>query len=227
MLTLPMTDSTSAVALHHPLGASTGWMDDERGDWSALVDRALTVSTFAVELAALHEDELDGVEAFLAARPPLPFRYLSLHAPAKGRRLREDELIARLAALRDKVDAIVAHPDTFEDPAAWRALGACLVLENMDPRKDDGRTVEELAPYFEALPEAGFCLDIAHAAAIDGDEAERLLDAFGTRLRHLHVSSLDEDCHHTVLRSEDEAAWAPALRRCGDVPWILEAPLHH
>src|SRR5687767_8644579 len=130
-----MTDSPSTVAVHHPLGASTGWMDAERGDWRALVDRALSISTFAAELAALDEAELPGVEAYLTARPALPFRYLSLHAPSKGRVLPEPELIERLCALLGCVDAIVVHPDTLEDLRAWRALGGALVLENMDPRK--------------------------------------------------------------------------------------------
>jgi hypothetical protein len=220
-----MTDSPSTVAVHHPLGASTGWMQERRGDWPALVESALAVSTFAVELAALDERELPGVEAYLLGRPPLPFRYLSLHAPSKGRDLPEPELIERLSALRTCVDAIVVHPDTMESPTAWRALGSVLVLENMDPRKADGRTAAELEPYFTALPDAGLCLDVAHASAIDPGEGERLLDAYAGRLRHLHVSSLDEDCHHTTLDPADERAWAPLLRRCRDVPWILEAPL--
>jgi len=219
-----MTHSPSAVALHHPLGASTGYLD-ARGDWEALVGDASAVSSFAVELAALDEAELPGLVAFLRARPALPFRYLSVHAPAKHRRLPEADLIEVLTGLRGYADAFVVHPDTLEEPERWKALGACLVLENMDPRKADGRTVEELEPYFAALPEAGFCLDIAHAAAVDPGEADRLLDAFAQRLRHLHVSSLNADCHHVALDPSDEAAWAQVLRRCRDVPWILEAPL--
>jgi hypothetical protein len=225
VLTLPMTDSPSTVAVHHPLGASTGWMDEQRGDWPALVARALETSTFVMELAALDEAELPGVEAYLHSRPALPFRYLSLHAPSKGRQLAEEELVARLTALLGCVDAVVVHPDTIGDLGAWRALGGALVLENMDPRKSDGRTADELERFFDALPEAGLCLDVAHAAAIDPGEGERLLDAYAPRLRHLHVSSLDEDCHHTTLDPADERDWAPLLRRCRDVPWILEAPL--
>ena len=222
-----MTDSHSlrTVAAHHPLGASTGWMDEERGDWPALVDRALSISTFAAELAALDEGELPGVEAYLIARPALPFRYLSLHAPSKGRTIDEEVLVGRLAALLGSVDAIVVHPDTLEDLRLWRALGGALVLENMDPRKSDGRTATELERFFAALPEAGLCLDVAHAAAIDPEEGERLLDAYASRLRHLHVSSLDDDCHHLPITGADEREWAPVLRRCHDVPWILEAPL--
>jgi sugar phosphate isomerase/epimerase len=121
----------------------------------------------------------------------------------------------------------VAHPDTFDDVAAYRELGSLLVLENMDRRKHDGRTVEELARWFDELPEARFCLDVAHAWAVDQSMtvAHELLDAFASRLSHLHVSSVDESCDHTSLTSEHETLFAPVLGRCVDVPWILEAEL--
>lgn len=217
------------VAQHHPLGASTGYMADQRGDWAALVQEAIETSSFAVELAALSEGELPGLLAFLADAPVLPFRYISVHAPVKHRGLTEDEFVGRLAELPPWVDAIVVHPDQVEEPSRYRRLGAALVIENMDPRKATGRSADELEPLLAALPEAGFCFDVAHAAAIDATlaEADRLLDRFCGRLRHVHVSSLDEDLHHEPLRDADETAWAALLRRCRDVPWILEAPLLH
>lgn len=217
------------VAQHHPLGASTGYMAEHRGDWDELVAEAMGTSSFAVELAALSESELPGLQAFLAAAPSLPFRYLSVHAPVKHRVMDEAELVARLASLPPWVDAIVVHPDVMERPARYAALGSALVVENMDLRKPTGRTADELAPLFDALPEAGFCFDVAHAAAVDPamDEAHRLLDRFCGRLRHVHVSSLDGDSHHEPLTDADETAWTPVLRRCRDVPWILEAPLRH
>ena len=176
----------------------------------------------------MSESELPGLQAFLDDAPTLPFRYLSVHAPVKHRALHEAELVERLAELPAWVDAMVVHPDTIEDPALYARLGSTLVIENMDTRKPTGRTADELAPLFAALPEAGFCFDVAHAAAVDPtmDEAHRLLDRFCGRLRHLHVSSLDEASHHEPLTDADELAWTPVLRRCRDVPWILEAPLH-
>lgn len=217
------------VAQHHPLGASTGYMAEHRGRWDELVAEAMATSTFAVELAALSEAELPGLQAFLELTPPLPFRYLSVHAPVKHRAMGEDELVARLAELPAWVDAIVVHPDTIEDPARYARLGSALVIENMDTRKATGRTADELAPLFAALPEAGFCFDVAHAAAVDPtmEQAHRLLDRLCGRLRHLHVSSLDDGSHHEPLTDADELAWTPVLRRCRDVPWILEAPLLH
>ncbi len=222
-----LTHPRPIVARHHPLGTSTGALVDQRGDWDALVREAQSTSTFAVELAALSADELPELLHFLAAAPALPFHFISLHAPSKGRRLREKQLVAMLLEVVRRVDAVVVHPDTIDDPARFAALGSALVLENMDARKRGGRTAAELEPYFAALPQAGFCFDIAHAASVDEElvEGGRLLDRFGTRLRHVHVSSLDEDCHHVPLSDADEERFGPLLRRCRDVPWILEAPL--
>ncbi len=216
-----------SIASHHPLGTSTGALAQQRGDWQALVAEAQRTSTFAVELAALTEGELPDLVRFLAAAPALPFRFIGLHAPSKGRRLPEPELVAMLLDVVGGVDAVVVHPDAIDDPARYAPLGAALVLENMDARKRDGRTAAELEPYFAALPQAGFCFDVAHAASIDEElgEARRLLDRHGARLRHVHVSSLDADCHHVPLTDVDEERFAPLLRRCRDVPWILEAPL--
>lgn len=216
-----------SLARHHPLGTSTGALVEQRGDWPALVAEARRTSSFAVELAALSADELPDLVHFLAAAPPLPFRFISVHAPSKGRGLRETQLISMLLEIVRCVDAIVVHPDTIDDPQRYEPLGSALVLENMDARKGDGRTADELAPYFAALPQAGLCFDIAHAASVDEDlgDARRLLDRFGARLRHVHVSSLDADCHHVSLTADDEWRFAPLLRRCRDVPWILEAPM--
>ncbi|HYF27818.1 MAG TPA: TIM barrel protein [Baekduia sp.] len=215
------------IAQHHPLGASTGMLAAPRGDWAALADEALDTSVFAVELAALAEPELPGLAAWLRDAPALPFRYVSVHAPTKHRSRSDEEVVALLEPLLPRVDAVVMHPDVIADPAAWRRLGGTLVLENMDARKADGRTADELGAHFAELPEAGLCLDVAHVASIDPtmQEGHRILDRLGARLRHLHVSSLDQDGHHVPLTVEDERRFTPLLTRSRDVPWILEAPI--
>ncbi len=227
MVSSAIVDARSITA-HHPLGTSTGHVVELRGQWDLLVRRALDVSTLAVELAALSEPEFLSLCDWLShAASTLPFRFLSIHAPTKHLALPEPELVERLLALPPVVDAVVVHPDVLEDPARYAVLGRTLVLENMDGRKAQGRTAEELEPYFDALPDAGFCLDVPHAGSIDPTmgAAHDLLDAFGERLRHVHVSSVDDDCHHVPLSARDEERFAPVLSRCRDVPWILEADL--
>lgn len=202
-------------------------MSELRGDWTAQVDAAWGISPFAIELSALAENELDGLVRYLGDGPRLPFRYLSVHGPSKNRAMSEAELGAVLQALAPLVSGIVMHPDTIGDPAPYRALGRKLLIENMDARKPDGRTVDELIPWFEALPDAGFCFDIAHAWSMDATMSvgAELLDAFRGRLRQLHVSSLSPESHHIPLIQDHETLFRPLLDRCRDVPWILEAPL--
>jgi hypothetical protein len=225
MVAAPLT-ARRPVLMHHPLGASTGFMVDERGDWEALVEEACRTSVFTTELSALGEDELPGLLDYLVRHGrDVPFRYLSVHAPSKRLTMREADRVALLARLPAAVDAIVVHPDTMDDPALYGRLGDRLVLENMDARKCAGRSADELAGLFEALPLAGLCFDVAHAWSVDPGMAlgHELLDRFGDRLRHVHLSSLHDDGAHGELRPADEELFAPLLARCRDVPWILEA----
>jgi hypothetical protein len=214
----------STLAQHYPMGTSTGVFEHLRGSWQDLVAAACDVSTYAVELSALSEGELPGLISYLAAKPRLPFSYVSVHAPAKGRLLDGAGSVRVLSELPEWVRSIVTHPDVLAELTPYRALGTRLVLENMDGRKRTGRTADELEVSFDELPEAGFCLDVAHAASIDPtmDVAEELLNRFRSRLRQVHVSSLHE-AHHIPVTDDDEERFAGILERCRDVPWILEA----
>jgi hypothetical protein len=223
-MTAAIADTQPALVEHHPIGTSTGVFEDLRGSWRDLVAAACDVSTYAIELSALSEGELPGLIAYLAARPRLPFSYVSVHAPVKDRGLDDADTAHRLGELPTWVRSIVTHPDVLATLSPYRGLGSRLVLENMDDRKRTGRTPDELAAAFDELPEAGFCLDIAHAASIDAtmEAAEQLLDRFRSRLRQVHLSSL-RNGHHVPVTVEDEERFACVLERCRDVPWILEA----
>ncbi|MBO9533418.1 MAG: hypothetical protein J7513_10635 [Solirubrobacteraceae bacterium] len=233
-MALSPTHLERATLLHHPVGVSTGWLSAEersRGAlppaWSVLAGWARRHGDSACELAALGEPELPSLVEWLESRPKLPFDFLSVHAPSKHRVMPEAELVDLLARIAGAVDAIVLHPDVIVEHAQWRRLGHTLAIENMDPRKGDGQTAESLARHFEELPEAGLCFDVAHAYAIDPSlsEGHLILDRFGGRLRHLHVSALDVRHHHVALDAAGERRIAPLLERCRDVPWLLEAPL--
>lgn len=201
-------------------------MQDLRGNWERQVAAAWEISPFAIELSALSESELPSLGEYLDSARSLPFRYISIHGPSKQRELPEQELVVELGKLAGYADGVVMHPDTFELAELYRPLGHKLLLENMDARKPTGRTSEELAAVFAELPEAGFCFDIAHAWSIDPGMAVAadLLDRFGDRLRHVHLSSLSHDLHHVPLTADDEELFRSTLERCVDVPWIFEAP---
>src|SRR3954470_16662094 len=132
------------MSTHLTVGCSTGFMHAQRGDWPALVRQAAAKSSFAVELAALSEPELPGLVRYLESGPSLPFLFVSVHAPSKQRRVPELDLVAMLARLPRSIDAIVVHPDAIGDPSLYRGLGRTLAIENMDSRKPDGQTVEQL-----------------------------------------------------------------------------------
>jgi len=200
-------------------------MTEQRGDWPQLARDAAELSTVAIELAALSEPELAPLIDYLEDRPALPFLFVSVHAPSKQRVMPEEDLVSELCRIAPGVDAVVFHPDLIEDPELYRPLGRKLVIENMDSRKPTGRTADQLEDYFDALPEAGLCFDVPHAKSVDPamEIGRAILDRFGPRLRHVHLSSLDGDCHHVPLTEQDEALFAPLLAMCRDVPWILEA----
>jgi sugar phosphate isomerase/epimerase len=210
------------------VGPSTGYMVGARGDWPRLVAAAETCSLDVVELSALSAEELPGLLRFLdeAAAAGLPFGHISVHGPSKGWDGTPAALASALGAIPAFVDGIVLHPETLGDVAAFAGLGARLRLENMDTRKRDARTVAELARYFDALPHAHFCFDVAHAQLHDPSLglAHELLDAFADRLAEVHISSIEPDGEHTPLRAADAEAFLPVLERCTGVPWVLEAP---
>lgn len=197
------------------------------GRWSDILPELVAASTVAAELSALSESELPGLVAFLNENPGLPFSYVSVHAPTKARQLRESELVNLLLELPNEIAWVVAHPDVIDEPGEYARLGTRLVIENMDCRKPIGRTADELDECFAQLPDAGLCFDVPHAASVDPTLAigQRILDAHGHRLRQVHLSTLDDRCHHQPLTAADELRFTELLDRCRDVPWILEAPL--
>lgn len=208
------------------VGPSTGYMVGARGDWPRLIAAAERCSLDVVELSALSAPELPSLLAFLGEAGELPFGHVSVHGPSKGWDGTPVALAAALALVPPQVDGIVLHPETLGDPAAFARLGARLRLENMDPRKPDARTADELGRYFAALPDARFCFDVAHAQLHDPSMglAHELLDAFAGRLAEVHVSSIEPDGEHVPLRAADAETFLPVLARCAGVPWVLEAP---
>ncbi|REJ87668.1 MAG: hypothetical protein DWQ29_09015 [Planctomycetota bacterium] len=157
----------------------------------------------AVELSALREGELD---ALIEALPQLNlegFQYVSFHAPSRRVELSEPELVDRLKRVADFVSAIIVHPDVIENFAVWKSIEQQIVIENMDQRKPGGRTAREIQRYFDELPEARFCFDIAHARQVDPTLSigVEMLRAFSDRLVEVHISEVDASSQHVAISS--------------------------
>jgi hypothetical protein len=207
-----------------PVGFSTGAL--AKGDFARGIELQRGVAGIsAVELSALRDRELPLLAAAIPSLDLQRFRYVSVHAPSRLQTLSEEEAFALLDALPPSWP-IVAHPELLQTPALWRRLGTRLCIENMDDRKEGGRTVEELRDLFALYPAATFCLDVGHARQIDPTMigALAMLEALGDRLRQLHVSHVGARGEHLPLSAESLAAFAqlaPHIPK--EVPLIIES----
>jgi hypothetical protein len=179
----------------------------------------------AVELSALRDVELIPLVEAIPQLDLAAFDYISFHAPSRIATLSEAEIIRVLADGVPEPWPIIVHPDVMNDLAAWSALGTRLCIENMDQRKPIGRTAEELRSFFQRLPEARLCLDVAHARQVDPTMsiAYHIIDEFGDKLVQLHVSDVNDESRHVAINAASIAAYqriAPYLPSC---PWIIES----
>jgi hypothetical protein len=210
-------------------GIGTGAFLAERDDWPSAIGRARHEGWRVVELTAITESLFDQLLVYLSGTNGSlkHFDRVSIHAPV----VFESSLsmFARTIPSALLGYDLVFHPDLYRDEATLAGLGAQVVFENMDLNKSFGRTVADLSDVFRRFPSAGFCLDVAHVWT--NDRTLRLgfefLDAFGARLRQLHVSGIDPDGEHRPTTERDLGLYQPLLDRCAHVPWVLESELVH
>lgn len=207
------------------IGFSTGSL--ARGDVDLAMRMLRHHSCDAVELSALRVHELLPLVRSLPRLDLSGYAHVSVHAPSAFSAAEEGEVARLLLPLARRGWLVVLHPDAILDSSQWRAFGDRLCIENMDRRKP-GRTVAELEPVFAALPQASFCLDVAHTRQCDPsmEECRRLLDAYGQRLAEVHMSELDEEGRHVRLSYVGIAAFQEISERIDpSVPVIIEAPV--
>ena len=206
------------------IGFSTGAL--ARGDFVQGLRLLDSKHVEAVELSALRDTELPDILIKL----PLyletirkRYRYISFHAPTNFKD--EPGLIRQLALIVELGWNIIVHPDTIGDRTLWRAFGSCVCLENMDSRKKTGRTAEELHDFFEEIPQAKLCFDIAHAREVDPTmtEATAILGEFGDRLAQVHLSEVDGRGVHFAMSLSAEFAYEQFSAVISKVPVILES----
>lgn len=206
------------------VGFSTGAL--AFGDFSLALRLLEPTRANAVELSALRSSELAGLLSALPSHLEAlrrRYRYISFHAPTDF----EDELglMSQLERVAEMDLNVIVHPDTIRNAPLWRALGAHLCLENMDSRKPTARTAGELGRFFDELPEARLCFDIAHARQVDPTmtEAAHILSEFGERLAQVHLSEVNSKGKHFAMSFAAKRAYEPFATTLSHVPVILES----
>jgi hypothetical protein len=205
------------------IGFSTGALalgDFDKG-LALMADRHTSV----IELSALREEELPPLVGALNRLHLDGYKYVSVHAPSQLRTMKESAVADMLRPCIDREWHVVLHPDAIGDHGCWREFGRWLCIENMDKRKEAGRTAVELRRHFRELPAASMCLDLAHARQVDPTLgiAREIIREYGEKIVQLHLSELDVKSHHEPLSMA--AVWAirEIAHLLPDCPVILES----
>jgi hypothetical protein len=94
-----------------------------------------------------------------------------------------------------------------------------------DSSPPTGRTAKELRWFFERLPQAKLCFDVAHARQVDPTmtEAVRILSEFGDRMAQVHLSEVNSKGRHFAMSFIAKRAYEPLAEALSRVPVILES----
>lgn len=210
-----------------PIGFSTGAL--ARGDFSRGLDLLKRAGLRKIELSALRTEELPGLMHYIQSSNLDDFDYVSIHAPSSYPADSEAGIVEALAPAIKKRLHVVVHPDAIRDFKPWRQFGDLLCVENMDKRKPIGRTARELSTVFEKLPEASFCLDVAHTRQVDPTmgAAADILRHYANRLAQVHVSDVNSSSRHERLNLAASLAFRKIASSIpASIPLILESPLY-
>lgn len=208
------------------IGFSTGSI--AKGDFKLALKILAQQDTESIELSALREEELLPLCESIKNLDLTGYKYISVHAPSKRLRYSEVELVNALSCFAERNWPVIVHPDIIEDFRLWTMLGENLCIENMDKRKPAGRTAADLRRIFQLVPDAGFCLDLAHAKQVDATMTEcyLMIKEFGHRLTQLHISDVTSESRHVPLNEQAIDTFHKIVQFLPlSLPVILESPI--
>jgi len=186
--------------MHRTVGFSTGAL--AFGDFRrALNMLRVRRDILAVELSALRQPELLPLRDAANELDLSQFIYVAVHAPSNIDGETEQQVVNHLFDFAAKGWPVIVHPDAIHNYSLWSTFGNLLCVENMDKRKEIGRTLDELAIVFNRLPDASLCFDLGHARQVDATmtEAYLILKVYQSRLRQIHVSDVNTSSRHDRL----------------------------
>jgi sugar phosphate isomerase/epimerase len=208
------------------IGFSTGAL--ALGDFERALAMMRGHGLEVVELSALREHELEPLVAAVPRLDLAQYQHIAVHAPSRVAPDHESEVVEKLRCLSARGWPVVVHPDAVHDWSKWKPMGSRLLIENMDRRKEVGRSTDDLHAIFKLVPEAGFCFDVGHARQCDTTmtEAYLILTQFGERLRQVHLSEVTSRSTHDRLSfSSIRATQGIAALIPEHIPIVLESPV--
>ncbi len=210
-----------------PIGFSTGALahSNFREALRMLRDERIT----AVELSALRITEWKPLFLSLNQLDVNQFDYVSVHLPSRMTAQEERAVATDVLESRPGwVWPVIVHPDAISDWSLWRELGPLVCVENMDMRKEIGRTDRELDLIFDKLPESRLCFDIGHAWQVDPTmgAAYWILKYFQLKLVQVHVSEVNSRSKHDTLSYTTMESFRQVAHMVpAHIPLILETPV--
>jgi hypothetical protein len=183
----------------------------------------------AAELSALRISEWKALFLALNQLDLNQFDYVSVHLPSSMTAQEERAVATDILESRPRWTwPLILHPDAISDWSLWRELGQLVCVENMDVRKEIGRTDRELDLIFGKLPESRLCFDIGHAWQVDPSmgAAYWILKRFQDKLVQVHVSEVNSHSKHDTLSYTTIESYRQVANLIPpNIPLILETPV--
>jgi sugar phosphate isomerase/epimerase len=191
-------------AMNHPgepLHREVAWMAELGLDFIDLTLEPPAAATWQIkpeEVKQLLQDHRLGVIGHTAYYLPIGSSFESLRRAAVDELKRALECFAAIGAkwmnvhpdghapFTDEVTIVQRNIASLRELAAFAApLGVSVMLENVPGRFN---SVAQLAPVFDAVPQAGVHLDLGHCnLSVARSTAGELIEHFARRLAHVHL----------------------------------------
>ncbi len=216
-------------------GFSTGILHFTEMPLVHRIDNFSSIGVNAIELSYMSSNILQANPNELSRKLKC-FSWISIHAPSQNVRYSNDEqtrkILEKFAEFCDiiPVNGIVMHPNVVQSFSTLEKTNLPFLIENMDKRKDFYTRPEHFYDLIRNY-DFGFVLDLQHAYEQDStmNTANAMLDAFGNRLKEMHVSGSSlsssdpyHEFHCPFSLAENKDALGKILRQNSKIPKILE-----
>ncbi|MCC7289644.1 hypothetical protein IT417_00080 [bacterium] len=156
------------------------------------------------------------------------FQYRSLHLPKFPFDINERtrEVISNIKEFdrHNNFHAFIIHPDEVRNWDSLSDIKDKLLVENMDRRKLDGRSVEEVKKYLE-IGDFNMVLDINHTYSHDPSMNlfKKFIENFKPKIKQLHISGFDSYFDHELMYKVKQDVMNEPLKQFKGIPKIIES----